>query len=212
MVTSAGLVAEVVEACRERLEHVDFQPRSGDIFTRPAVDDVLGWLGLNRAVGRGDGLVEINPVVGVRHQALEALIAELLGRKRHGYIPATLSSSIGYLMGDSSYRAWMFGGNVPVRDVAEELVSAVAKHGLPYMQRRSSLASIVESMASGEGAKELVAYRLPVGHLLLGDPNSAMDAIERSQSEIGTRQDLAAQRFRQFAAAFRNKLDLNREI
>ena len=210
MVTSAGLVAEVRAVCRERLVSAGFRARSGDIFTRPVTGDVLAWLGLNRAVGRGDGLVEVNPVVGVRHQALESLVAELLGVKPHGYVPATLSSSLGYLMPGARYRPWMFGGDVPLGGVADEMVADVAGHGVPYVERRSSLPAIVESMARGEGAKELTAIRLPTGYLLLGEPKYAIAALEASESALGNRQDLAAQRFRGFATAFRRRLDVSR--
>ncbi|WP_146843993.1 hypothetical protein [Cellulomonas composti] len=208
--TSGGLVAEMSAACRERLASAGFQARAGGVFTRAVDGEVLGWLGLNRAVGGGGGLVEVNPVVGVRHQALEALIAELLGAKPHRYVPATLSSSLGYLMPASRYRPWMFGAEAPVGVVADELVAAVVEYGMPYVQRHGSLTAIVEAMARGEGVREFVAVRLPVGYLLLGEAQRALGALEASESAIAHRQDLAAQRFRGFAAAFRRRLNVSR--
>ena len=147
----------------------------------------------------------------MRHQGLESMVAELLGAKPHGYIPATLSNYLGYLMPGGRYRPWLFGGDVPVGAVADELVAAVAEHGMPYIERRGSLVAIVEAMAGGAGVKELVAFRLPVGYLLLGEPQCATDALKASESVIGDRQDLAAQRFRAFASAFRGKLDVSQE-
>lgn len=64
-------------------------------------------------------------------------------------------------------------------------------------------------MATGEGIKEFAALPLPVGHLLLGEPKIALAAFEASESAIGGRQDLAAQRFQGFAAAFRHRLDVS---
>jgi hypothetical protein len=66
-------------------------------------------------------------------------------------------------------------------------------------------------MATGEGVKEFAALRLPVGHLLLGEPKFALAALEASESAIGDRQYLAAQRFQGFAAAFRHRLDVSYE-
>jgi ABC-type branched-subunit amino acid transport system ATPase component len=71
VVVRSGLVAEAGEAWRAALGSAGFRKRSGDVYTRQVAEDVLGWLGLNRAVNRGDGLLEVNPVVGVRHQVLE---------------------------------------------------------------------------------------------------------------------------------------------
>ena len=206
---SDGLVAEVSSACRERLASEGFRPRPEDIFTRPIADELLWWLGLNRAVSRGRGAVEVNPVVGVRHQALESLVAELLGVKPHSYIPATLSISVGYLMPDSSYRPWIFDGDLPVAVVANDLVESVVEYGSAYAELHGSLAEIVQSMARGEGMREFTAYRLPVGYLLLGEPKYATASLKRTETQIGDREDPAAQQFRGFAAEFRKRLEIS---
>jgi hypothetical protein len=205
--TSKGLVAEVGVACGERLVNAGFRSRPGDIFTRPVASGVLGWLGLNRAVGRRDGLVEVNPVVGVRHQTVEAMVAELLGEKVRGYVPPTLSSSLGYLMPGERYQPWTFGGDVPVASTAKRLAAAVVEYGMPYIERYGSLEAIVEALSNGAGVREVAAYRLPVGYLLLGEPQRARDAIEASIRALSDRQDLAAQRFGAFASAFQRRLD-----
>jgi hypothetical protein len=41
----------------------------------------------------------------------------------------------------------MFGGDVPMGGVADELVADVAEYGKPYAERHGSLAAIMESMA-----------------------------------------------------------------
>ncbi len=54
---------------------------------------MLGWLGLNRASTHDAGTaVELFPVVGVRHQGVERVVAELRGEKFHQYIPATVGA------------------------------------------------------------------------------------------------------------------------
>ena len=207
---SSGLVAEVRLACRERLADAGFQPRSGDIFTRPIANDLLWWLGLNRAVGQGRGAVEVNPVVGVRHQVLETSVAELLRVKPHSYIPPTLSISLGYLMPNPTYRPWIFDREVPVAVVADSLVEAVVTYGSVYAEMHGSLVEIIESMVRGEGIRELTAYRLPVGYLLSGRPKFATASLNKAETEIGAREDPAAQQFRGFAAEFRKRLEISR--
>ena len=60
------------------------------------------------------GSVEVNPVIGIRHQAVERLVAELRHEKFHSYLPPTVSSPIGYVMPDE-YFAMIAGiqENVP---------------------------------------------------------------------------------------------------
>jgi len=207
MVVRRGLVAEAGEAWRTALVSAGFRKRSGDVFTRQVAADVLGWLGLNRAVSRGDGLLEVNPVVGVRHQVLERVVADLLGERFHEYIPPTVSVHLGYVMPGGRYRPWLFGGDVPVGDVAAEMVGAIVACGLPFMDDRASLSAVVESMSDGRsGVAEQLAFRRPVGYLLLGEPGRAREEVRASLARLGEREDLAAQRFRGFASALERRL------
>lgn len=207
MVVRSGLVAQASEAWRTALASAGFKKRSGDVYTREVAQDVLGWLGLNRAVHRGDGLLEVNPVVGVRHQALERVVADLLGERFHEYTPPTVSVHLGYVMPDGRYRPWLFGGDVPVRDVAGAMVDAIAAYGVRFMQDRACLDAVVESMADGRaGIAEQLAFRRPVGYLLLGDPQRSREALRASLDRLADRRDLAAQRFRGFASELEKRL------
>lgn len=207
MVVRQGLVAEASAAWRAVFASVGFRKRGGDVYTRKVAAEVLGWLGLNRATGRRDGLLEVNPVVGVRHQAQERVLADLLGERFHEYIPPTISVHLGYVMPEARYRPWLFGGDVPVRDVTAEMVDAIATYGLPFMDDRASLSVIVKSMSQGRaGIAEQLAFRRPVGYLLLGEPGRAREQVRVSLDQLGDRADLAAQRFRGFASAFEKRL------
>lgn len=195
------------QAWRARLLDAGFRKRSGDMFTHTVNEDVLGWLGLNRAASRRSPVVEVNSVVGVRHQGVESMVSVLLGEKPHGYAPPTLSISLGYVMPARSYRPWEFTADTPVETVADDLVTAVTRYGVPYMERHGSLAAIVQAMSDGAGFREHNAFRLPVGYLLLGELEKAKETITASVDEIGQRQDPAAQRLRAFASAFQRSID-----
>lgn len=207
MVVRQGLVAEASEAWRTALASVGFRKHSGDVYTRQVAEGVLGWLGLNRAVNRGDGLLEVNPVVGVRHQELERVVAGLLDERFHGYSPPTVSVHLGYVMPEGRYRPWLVGSDAPVRDVAAGMVAAVVAYGLPFMDERASLEAVVGSMSDDRaGIAEQLAFRRPVGYLLLGEAERARAEVRASLDRLGDRRDLAAQRFRGFASAFEKRL------
>ncbi len=169
--------------------------------------DALGWLGLNRAVNQGDGVLVINPVVGMRSQPVERLVAELTDEKLHPYLPPTVTRHLGYLMPEVSYVPWLFARLPDAAVIAGRMARAVKEHGLPFMSRNADLAALVETMASSKhGIPDQTAYRLPVGCFLLGRYDAAEEHLRRWQSHLGSRQDPAAGGYRSFAAAFEARL------
>lgn len=202
----SSLLLHIRGACRASLADAGYHPRAGDIYTRQISEDVLGWLGLNRAVNRQTGTVELNPVIGVRHQGLEKAVAELLDAKPHAYIPATLSTSLGYLMPSPRYRAWIVADEAHVEETVAEMVDSALKFGSPYMEGLGELRSIVHAMESGAGIREYVAFRLPVGYLLLDQPDRAAASLQDSVNALMERRDAAAESFRDFATRLQRRL------
>src|SRR6516165_8634490 len=88
---------------QERLVTIGFRKRKQGISSLPASEDVLGLVGLNKALARGLGILEINPVVGVRNQRVEKLVAKLLGEPFDELNPFSAGANIGYLSPQSRY-------------------------------------------------------------------------------------------------------------
>jgi hypothetical protein len=198
--------AEGVSVVEPMLVQLGFLKRAGDVFTLELGGDVVGWLGLNRASRhRPAGEVEINPVVGVRHQAVERVVADLRGEKFHGYIPPTVSTSLGYLMAEHRYRAWVFR----VQDRADqgaEMVEAVATYAVPFMRRMTDLSALCEELDRGVGYEHQLVYRRPVAWMLLGNAERAHQVLEESAAKLSVRSDPAAEEFRRFHAALGQRL------
>jgi hypothetical protein len=51
-------------ACQHRLQAMGFKRHEADIFTLPLAPRLFGWVGLARAIYRGDGSMNITPVAG----------------------------------------------------------------------------------------------------------------------------------------------------
>ena len=202
MAGSGDVARRALEACGTYLKPMGFKKRAGATFTCLVSEDVLGFVGLNSASNRPAGPFEINPVVGVRHQPLERAVAELSGRKPHGYVPPSLSKPIGYLMPESRYRAWLFDDQESVDDVAGSLCAAIAEFGTAYLRDHDSLEAIVAGLSAAEHTPgDAIAMRLSVGLALLGDSARARQTVEQELGDLGDRQDLAAEYFRDFARA-----------
>lgn len=190
------------------LEAVGFRKRAGQVFTIEVTDGVLGWLGLNRASRhRPPGEVEINPVVGVRHQAVEQIVAELRGEKFHPYQPPTVSTPLGYLMPGDRYRAWIITDDA--EEVAADLVAAVECYAMPFMKSSSDLAALCRRLDERMGFDHQLVYRRPVAWFLSGDVDQASTLIEEAEADLGDRDDAAASELRQFAAAFRRRIGVS---
>jgi hypothetical protein len=190
----------VEEALREPLQREGFRKRAGAIFTIDLASDVLGWLGLNHASRhRPPGQVGVNPVVGVRHQAVERLIAELRREKFHGYVPPTVSTPIGYVMPVHSYTSWEFGGEYGIAAMGE-LIAAVVDYGVPFMRSLVRLPAILDAI--NQGLCHYPEYRRPAVLEMMGRHSDAREAITRAVDALGERNDAAARELRNFSAAF----------
>jgi len=195
-----------VRALREPLERAGFRKRAGEIFTIVLADDILGWLGLNYASHhREPGQIAVAPVIGVRHQAVERLVAELRQERFHEYVPPTISTRIGYVMPNHREMTWEFGGQYGTEAEAD-LIAAVVDHGIPFMRSLISLPRILEAI--NDGFCLYPDYRLPAVLAVMGRLIDARAAVALTLDKLGARNDPAAQQLRDFAIAFETKFPL----
>lgn len=189
------------------LTEIGFQKHSGDVYTQPMAHNVIGWVGLNRAVRRTDDHLEINPVVGVRYEAVERLVAELCRTRYKQYIPPTASIHLGYLTPERRYRPWLFSSDAAVGRLARDMVDAIVAYGLPFMKRNAMMENLAELLEGGAvGHAEHLAYRVPAVRVLMNDVDGALQALDRAEAALGGRHDPAAESFRSYAARLRERL------
>lgn len=192
-----------------RLESVGFRKRAGMVFTKDVGEDVIGWLGLNKASRHlGVGQVEVNPVVGIRHQGVERVVAELREEKFHAYQPPTVSTPLDYLMPGSRYRSWLLGAR-DAETIADELVASVVALGLPFIESGAALSVVCRLLDQGLGFDHQLVYRRPVAWALAGDVAYSLKLVGTAEAELGDRSDAAAAELRSFVAAFRSRFGVS---
>lgn len=166
------------------------------IFARPLSKGFSGWIGLNHAK-RGD-FIEVNPVVGIRGHEIENAISVILREKLNPCVPPTISASLGYLMPEKSYRAWLFGGQDTEVRVAE-LVTAIGLYAIPFMESSASLDAVIKLLTNWQFShRESTQYRLPIAYTLRGNEKKAAEACREYLDANGPRTDLAAIEYRGF--------------
>jgi hypothetical protein len=71
------LIAAFSTAARDRMTGAGWRKRTGDIYTHDIGDGFHAWVGLNHASKHHP--LKINPVVGLRYDPLERLLADITG-------------------------------------------------------------------------------------------------------------------------------------
>jgi hypothetical protein len=204
---SKDFTKSVLATVQQELGTLGFEKRKASIFTLPFTIDVLGSVGLNTATRRGAGILEINPVIGVRNQQIERLVAELLGEAFDELIPPTLAGNVGYLSPANRYLPFLFTEDTAVEEIANQLSDAVKTYGIPFMKKLTDLTALVEAMQTARfGMPFVIDYRIPAGLLLLGNRGKAKAFVAAKLNEIGTRNDPAALRYKGFASKLTERL------
>lgn len=192
---------DIKSSIKPVFEELGFLKKKTGIFVKTVSADVLGTIGLNIATGRGSGIIEINPVIGIRNQCIERLLAEILGEPFDELIPATLAGNVGYLSHENTYRPYIFTNKESIDAIVNEMRDAVKDFGLPFMQKASNLSDLVELMRTVRfGIPFVIEYRIPVGLLLLGKKIEAKEIIDKKMSEITSKHDPASLRYKKFSA------------
>jgi hypothetical protein len=197
-------IGPVTEALQEPLQEVGFRRQSGETFTIELTTGVLGWLGLNHATRyRPPGQVQIFPIAGIHHRAVERLITELRGDKPRRCLTATVSTPIGRVMPVRGYVTWEFGGQYGMAAMPD-LIAAIVDYGLPFMQSLTELPAVLDAVQ--QGLCHNPEYRLPAVLEVMGRHDEAVAAVSHAVDELGQRQDPAARQLRDFAAAFMRRV------
>ncbi len=204
---SPSFIKENIALVQTKLAALGFNKRKPGISTIQMTDDVFGWIGLNMATRGRKGFLEFNPVVGVRNEPIEKLVAELAGDKLDEVVPPTLAGNIGYLMPADKYRPYIFSEDGPVETTADELVKDVREYALPFIRRHIDMATLVKGMKTRRFAAQfMVAYRIPVGLFLLGQKDEAGLFLKTEFAKIENTRDAAALRFKKFATNLANRI------
>ena len=206
MPTSKELIKELFTLVTREFQQAGWVRRKPtiNVYSTDLSVDAYGWVGLNRAVLRGQGIVEINPVVGVGHHKIEKLFAELQGLKWQPYATAVITTNIGYLMPDRRYHAWFFSRGESTEQVAKDMVETIEEFGGQFLRANTDLTTLCETMRnSGLGMPHLLEYRIPIAYTLLARCREAEAFVESTLNNIGSRADMAAETYREFVIRLR---------
>jgi hypothetical protein len=199
------VVAAMSAAAKENLVSTGFRKRDGDLFTYKLSDHALGWVGLNRSTYNNRGPLDVNPVIGVRDQEVERLLAECLGERFHPYLPPTVSRPLGYLMPAQWIVTWTFETLESVPEQARDMTEAIVTYGVPFMRDISSRDALIATMRR-QPANAMFFDRLPVALWLEGATEEASAMVAQMMAKVWNRSDVWSERYRRFASGFQTRM------
>jgi hypothetical protein len=139
---------------------------------------LIGSVGLNEARWRGVPALEINPIMGMRSDAVANLMAELEGRidrYRTPHICRRLAHLIpGGMDPDVETKTWVFREGKDNETIADDLAADLQAYGMPFLRENSSHEGMCRSMVQGVGWPDQIAVALPVTLVLLGRTSDAV--------------------------------------
>lgn len=173
---------EVCRLAEEPLRAKGMRKHKQGIFTREINEDVNGVVGFNCATKGG---LSINPIIGVRHEPLERLLAELKGCDFIPYNADTIAFPIGYLSKPKDYKRWYFEQGRDNAVTVANMLDEITTVGFGYMEANQTIEAMCERIAKdGHFMMNSDVYQLPVGYLMLGRFDEAERVVREYLAKI----------------------------
>jgi hypothetical protein len=183
-VRTAELRAAVDEAVAERLTKRGYSRVSEGVYLLAIAPGVLGWVGIGLASRKRGGEVDADPMVGVRHDEVEALLSA-----GSGQADPTILRPLYELLPGGNYKTWSFNED-NLDQQAEALVESVVQHGQRLVHELKTLDALKDALEKWAFA-DTRRTRLPVVLLLQGDRDAAAGAVAREKRALADRGDEA---------------------
>jgi hypothetical protein len=169
--TSSTFLRSLLTKLRTQLELAGFVYKGRSWYEKPLSSDSTGIVTLASNFYPDDPAVYINPSLGVRHERLERLLAELCGQKPTKFLPATIGSSLGYVTSAGKHIMYSF-----LPDIANDvsgLVGAIEHDGLKWMEANQTAEAILDGLANFKYApQDRARFRIPLICYFKGDYES----------------------------------------
>jgi hypothetical protein len=204
-VASIDFETDLIDRVGARLSEGGFQQRQPGVFTKEIAPDVLGWVGIESTGKKADGLVYLNPIVGVRHQLLEAKWARLIGEKPHPFLQPTLRTNAGLLGPRREHKEWGFEEGRDNTSIIARLARFVLSTGLQFMKETASIGKILERAQMMEPQTQL--FRIPLLHWLAGDEEQVRITLRAELAQTRRRKDKTIEQYRGFAKKLMGELE-----
>ena len=192
---------------RTGLKSIGFEYRGRSWYDKRLNTDLLGVVTLASNSYLNDPAIYIVPSVGVTHEPLEKLLAQLSGRRPGRFLPATISTPLGYVTPMAKFLKYTFDPRSMVANEAETLLQTIERFGVKWMESNQSLDLLMQGLVTYKYAsRDRARLRIPLIYYVKKDYASARASITDGLREIGEERNQYSDEYRQFAAGLLKRL------
>lgn len=203
----AGFLRELLVGVKTALRAEGFGYRGRSWYEMRLGPDTLGVVTLASNSYLNDPAIYLSPSVGVTHEPLERLLSNLCGLPLTKFLPATISSSLGYLTPARKYITYAFLPDDSLESGTQALVEAIGRYGVPWMRDHQQPDVMLEDLLTLKySTRDHARFRVPLIFYLKKDYASAHDWIDKGLAEIGEKRNAYNDHYRQFAKGLLRKL------
>ena len=196
-------VRAVLTRCRHSLEELGFEYLGRSWYEIMLTSETRGLVALPSTTYRDDPCVYVNPSIGVRHEALDKLISGLSGRSDSKYAAATISLALGYATAGKTFKSFVFCPGVDIEPIIKHLKVDISQDGMTWLREHADLETMGRDLRDLKNVtRDRARFNLPAALFLLGDLKGARSEIQRGLAELSNTENLYAEQYRTFAAAF----------
>lgn len=205
--TRSNFLRALLTETRAQLEAAGFTYRGRSWYERPLGSETTAIVTLASNTYRGDSAIYINPSLGIRHERLEELLAELSGHQLGKYPAATISTSLGYVSPDGKHALYSFTPGDELSAKVKGLVRTISKDGLAWMLKYETLDSLLEGLVTFKySPRDQARLRIPLVHYLVGDYDSARLSLQEEGDQLAANHDVYSDQYRRLAQGLSTRL------
>jgi hypothetical protein len=172
-VSATPSTSQTLRSLRPSLEAIGLVRRRDSFYTMDTAPGFAFCVGLGSTVGgHPKGVRGVWPVVGVRHDPTERLLAQF--RALRTPLMHTVGTPLGYLTPMKQFREWELSTSQQYDDARYDLASAIQEWGMPFFRAYDSLESLLQALDDGLSLD--AEYTRPVVLLQLGRIDDALAA------------------------------------
>lgn len=184
------LIKIVLNKLNEYFTSLGMQKQKEDIYIQEISENIISWIGLNKAVKQKGNYVEINVVIGVRHQGVEKLVADLREFKFHKYAPPTFSIHFGYITPNKCYSPLVFTPDVKIDKIIDVFKGEFENYGHKLLKENTTLENICNTLNNKRFLlPQQGEYRLAVCYFMQKQYNKATEYINQHLEKLKGKED-----------------------
>ena len=183
------------DALRGPMTEAGWQSRAAGWFSRSLGPDHLGVVAVGVASKYASaGAADVTAYVGLRVEAVEAVVSNICESKRTDYRERTAVTGLGYLMPENRWREWPIDAE-SATSVAIELCNAIESSGLPWLRTLATdadeLLAQIKASPGFDQATGLTRYAVILAQA--GRVDDAMGSVNERSAALEGRSDPAAE-------------------